>query len=294
MTSLVRCYQGSVNRWECDENDHLNVRFFMQKTMEALHIGLIELGLVPPDQRAHINSYVQSQHLRFLAEARVAAPISGFIGVLSVQSNQIRVLTELCHSSTNQVLMASIHELVLPTDNNQARRVSVVKCPAYAGSRGIADEASTYRNLSIEEALGKGFASTGHGVIQQDECEDGELGWYQYMGRVSDSVPNLWAQVAPLNDPVGSAETHGRAVLEYRLDFAGRLKQGHRFKTIAGITGMAGKTLQFTHLTFDLESNLCMLTSTAVSIILNLQTRKSEALSDQHLSALKPFLIQAS
>lgn len=29
-------FRGSVNRWECDENDHLNVRFFVEKHWQSL------------------------------------------------------------------------------------------------------------------------------------------------------------------------------------------------------------------------------------------------------------------
>ena len=35
-------YRGSVNRWECDENDHLNVRFCEQKLYQTLLSGLLE------------------------------------------------------------------------------------------------------------------------------------------------------------------------------------------------------------------------------------------------------------
>ena len=34
-------YRGSVNRWECDENDHLNVRFCEQKLYQTLLSGLL-------------------------------------------------------------------------------------------------------------------------------------------------------------------------------------------------------------------------------------------------------------
>ena len=30
------CLQTSVNRWECDENDHLNVRFFVRMAWESI------------------------------------------------------------------------------------------------------------------------------------------------------------------------------------------------------------------------------------------------------------------
>lgn len=293
MASLISCYQGSVNRWECDENDHLNVRFFLQKTMETLHLGLVELGLVPAGQRARINDFIQSQHVRFLAEARIAAPITGLIGVLDIQENHVRVLTELRHTGTDKILMATVHDLALSFDGRQADRLSLVDHPSHAGSRGIPDAVSAYGRLSMEEALDAGFTFAGAGIVQQNECENGELSWYQYMGRISDSVPNFWVRIAPEDDYITSAETHGRAVLEYRMDFADRLKQGERFKSLSGLTGVSGKVLNFSHLIFSLETGNCVLCNTAVSITLNLQTRKSEALPDDIIQRIKQFLIQA-
>ena len=34
-------YRGSVNRWECDENDHMNVRYCVEKLYETFVAGLI-------------------------------------------------------------------------------------------------------------------------------------------------------------------------------------------------------------------------------------------------------------
>ena len=34
-------YRGSVNRWECDENDHMNVRYCVEKLYETFFAGLI-------------------------------------------------------------------------------------------------------------------------------------------------------------------------------------------------------------------------------------------------------------
>ncbi|GIS19885.1 MAG: hypothetical protein CM15mP120_18010 [Pseudomonadota bacterium] len=36
---MLLSYRGSVNRWECDENDHLNVRFCEQKLWQTLAGG---------------------------------------------------------------------------------------------------------------------------------------------------------------------------------------------------------------------------------------------------------------
>ena len=65
--SLVPCYRGSVNAWECDENDHLNVRFYLAKTNQGLPFALDAIGL-PAAALARIDAHprIRAQHVRFL------------------------------------------------------------------------------------------------------------------------------------------------------------------------------------------------------------------------------------
>ena len=76
-SSLTPVFFGSVNRWECDENDHLNVRFFAQKIQQTLQFGLIEAGLATPDNVLSVCRCIKNKHMRFIAEARMAVPIVG-------------------------------------------------------------------------------------------------------------------------------------------------------------------------------------------------------------------------
>ena len=45
--ALVPCYRGCVNAWECDENDHLNVRFYLSKANQGLPFALEAIGMPP-------------------------------------------------------------------------------------------------------------------------------------------------------------------------------------------------------------------------------------------------------
>jgi acyl-CoA thioester hydrolase len=38
-------YRGSVNAWECDENLHMNVRFFASRAMEGLAFLAAAIGM---------------------------------------------------------------------------------------------------------------------------------------------------------------------------------------------------------------------------------------------------------
>ena len=71
-------YRGSVNRWECDENDHLNVRFCEQKLYQTLLSGLLEHQCLSAEDLAHLPNLIRRQHIRFQAESRLAAPLGGY------------------------------------------------------------------------------------------------------------------------------------------------------------------------------------------------------------------------
>jgi len=71
-------YRGSVNRWECDENDHLNVRFCEHKLYQTLVSGLLANGCIDSEDVPSLPARIARQHIRFQAESRIAAPLGGY------------------------------------------------------------------------------------------------------------------------------------------------------------------------------------------------------------------------
>ena len=72
----VEVWRGSVATWECDAMGHLNVGFYVAKSMEGLAGLAAELGMpdaFAADARATL--IVREQHIRFLREARPDAPL---------------------------------------------------------------------------------------------------------------------------------------------------------------------------------------------------------------------------
>src|SRR2546421_309752 len=67
----VEVWRGSVAMWECDAMGHLNVGFYVAKSVEGLAALAAELGMpgaFAADARATL--IVREQHIRFLREAR--------------------------------------------------------------------------------------------------------------------------------------------------------------------------------------------------------------------------------
>jgi hypothetical protein len=69
----VPCFWGSVNQWECDENDHLNVRFYAHKVHQAIQVLLAQRGGLA--RRPPPPAPGGTLHIRFLREARSATPL---------------------------------------------------------------------------------------------------------------------------------------------------------------------------------------------------------------------------
>ena len=103
--SLVPCYRGSVNAWECDENDHLNVRFYLAKANQGLPFVLDAIGL-PAAALLKMDAHprIRAQHVRFLKEARPAVPLTVYAGLVAHQDHQLTLYAEVRHSLNGEVM----------------------------------------------------------------------------------------------------------------------------------------------------------------------------------------------
>ena len=79
-------YRGSVNRWECDENDHMNVRYCVEKLYETFIAGLIMTKNNCATEVKDSYPGIKRVHIRFQNEARLSAPLSGHFYGLSRSS----------------------------------------------------------------------------------------------------------------------------------------------------------------------------------------------------------------
>ena len=271
-------YKGSVNRWECDENDHMNVRFYSRKLAEALYAAVSGLGLAKMLTFEEVIQRLSSQHIKYLREARVADPLEGYSGVVANNS----VMTEIRNSSTGEVLCTALNKLI---DMDLTIDLAL---PEHAAPRGLRDPELRFAGISMAEAKEIGFRSIGRGVIHQDECmSNGYLQIHNYMGRFSDSMPNLWGVLYP----EATTETEGGAVLEDRMDYTRPLKAGDCYELVSGFREAGSKTIRFAHLLFDMNSKQCCVSSESIGVRMDLVERKAKTISTLMKANLEKMLI---
>ncbi len=297
--SLVDTYRGSVNTWECDENNHQNVRFYLAKMHQGLILGLTKLGLTEPANAAALLKSVTSHHIRFLREAQVAVPQLIRCGVVDYQPGQRLTLLSLMYNNNTGELSASfITELRLDATNSALLKpnafVETVELPVDAQPRGVTARNSDYAELSAQQALKLGFHEVGAGVISAAECgRDGDIELFQVMGRMSDGMPNLWALFQSEAEQQARSEgLTGGAVLEYRLTFHQTISAGTQISQLAGIHGLGNKTQNICHLIYDAANGQLLVSAEALSISMDLTSRKSIAIPAARRERINSLLLQ--
>lgn len=283
-------FRGSVNRWECDENDHLNVRFFVEKHWQSVCAAAVRIGLPAVTNPDNYISALKSQHIRFLAEARLSTPISGYVGVVGVSDDRVEVLTELRHSFTQTPLSTCLHSLQM----DLTAPADIGDVPEHAQPRGIAPTDLPHAALSLQAALEKGFFTVGKGMPTSEECTAAsQMRVHHYMGRVSDAMPHLWGRFESASATSDDDEPveEGGAVLEYRMHYHRPLFCGDTFEIVSGVRDVSAKVQQFAHLMYHAGDGHIAVSAQAAAVRMDLKLRRAIALPEDRLAVLRQQLI---
>lgn len=276
-------YRGSVNSWECDENDHLNVRFFVAKANQGLPFVLAELGCTCSAlQGMGARPRVLRQHMRFLREARMATPLAVHAGISRHHPDGLSVFSEVRHSLTGAVLATLVTDVALFAPDG--RRVSVpppraeLRCevPEHGRARGVTGDGPC--RPPPRGALAElGFVEISRGCVGAAECDaHGELEPFQYVGRVADGAVNLMARFQTEEELARRGEgIEGGAVVEFRIVHHAPLRAGSLFTIQSGLRSVSRRTQHVIHLFFDEEARECVASCDVIAVAIDLRARKS-------------------
>jgi len=289
----MEVWRGSVATWECDAMGHLNVGFYVAKSMEGL-IGLAaELGMpqaFTPEAPATL--IVREQHIRFVREAHPGAPLHMTGGVVEMGEDEARVLLLLRHRTGE--LAASFQTVVahataregraFPWPERVRRRAEAlaVEVPAQAAPKSIPlDPIASQASLGRAEALG--LKRTALGAVRAGDCDAfGRMRTELMMARISDGIPHFFDGQRP-----GAAEGGARvggAALEYRLVHLDWPRAGDRVELRSGPAGGDARFRRLIHWLLDPATGQPWGVAEAIAVSFDLETRKIITLSDEALA----------
>lgn len=285
------CFLGSVNRWECDENDHLNVRFYAQKINQAVAIFLEDSSLRSADVQ------ITGQHIRFVQEARIAAPLRVDCGLISASSGRWDILSLMCHNLTGTPVAGFITRVqgpALAERNAGDEPEIVVEVPDWAAARGVQPDDPFPLPESPTAAEEAGFRMMGRGRIAAAECDTTGVALAEvYIGRISDGMPNLWAFTTDaVEQEQRQSGALGGAALEYQLDIIRPLGVDDVFRHLSGIREIGNKTQHMVHLLINESRAEVAVRAEAVGVAMDLETRKAVPVSTARRAQLETLRVR--
>jgi acyl-CoA thioester hydrolase len=265
--------RSSVNTWECDENDHLNVQFYSRRFDEAArHFALTAEG-----GRADMALPVW-RHLRYHKELRVAAPYhveSAVIGDGPFSGSAVHFMR---HSETGQLAATAIDA---PDGLAHADAIGHAEA-SEAHPRGIRTPPPT--PLDKAAILARGGVMCYRGIVWPADCDvHGRMTEQHYMARSSDSAPHLWCHAGP---PQSWFDTNffGRAVIEARITRHGPAMAGDALVLHSSIGRSGARTLRLRHEMSRADNAAPVATIEVVSIVLDRKARKAAVLPEPFAS----------
>ncbi len=282
-------YRGSVNTWECDDGGHLNVRFHVERAM----IGLAHLARALEMPRAFTPAAGATlapleAHIRFLKEARPGAPLTMHGGVVAMREADAEICLDMRHADgapascftlkIAHVDTRSFRPFAWSERSRAAAKRLRVAVPAHGKPRSVDLAAAPSAEASLQRAIEVGAARIGATMVQPDQCDGfGRLRGEHFVGRVSDSVPNLLAQFRQESADANGAGEPAGAVVEARFVYRYFPRAGDLIEVRSGIAEIGEKTLRLVHWLCDPESGGVWASMEAVALTFDTVTRKAIA-----------------
>jgi acyl-CoA thioester hydrolase len=282
-------YQGSVNTWECDEGGHLNIRFHLERAMIGLAHFARHLELPRAYTAAAGSTLVPVEaHIRFLKEARPGAPLTMHGGVVKLGENDATLCLDMRHGDGAPASCFTIRVAHAETRgfrpfpwsarSRAAAKKLTASLGAHAKPRSV-DMNAPLADVSRDRALELGATRVGATMVLPEHCDAfGRMRGEHFVGRISDSVPNLlaqWRQEAKA-DNNGAVEPAG-AVVEARLAFRRFPRAGDLIEVHTGIAEVGEKTMRLVHWLVDPEGGGAWGSMEAVTLTFDTTTRKTIA-----------------
>jgi acyl-CoA thioester hydrolase len=298
-------YQGSVNTWECDEGGHLNVRFHLERAM----IGLAHMGHALGVSRAFTGRAGSTlvpleAHVRFLREARPGAPLVMHGGVIKLGEDDAMVCLDMRHgdgapASAFTVRVAHVDTRTFrpfPWSARTRAAANMLQCPLPVHARPRSIDLSQHPGeVSRDRAIEVGAARIGATMVSPDQCDAfGRMRGEHFVGRISDSVPNLLAQWRQQSAASVSGETKvepAGAVVEARVVFRRFPHSGDLIEVFSGVAEVGEKTLRLVHWLVDPESGVAWASMEAVALTFDIATRKTIAPSQEQRAAMRSRIV---
>lgn len=298
---MITLWQGSANTWDCDEMGHMNVRPYVEKAMEGIGRFAHEIALPGAFQENAASTLVpRRQHIRYMREVLPGRPLSMQGCVIDWGDDWVELYQEMRHGDATPA--AAIRTRLSHAEVRSAKpfpwtarsreRIAALTAspPAQTAPRSLEPDGEILPGEAVTQAAAEkaGAPVIGAGMVLPAQVDvHGRMWAPWFIGRVSDSVPNLLFDWRERVAGMSGGERQGGAVLEYRLAYRRWPRMGDLFEIRTGLNRVEEKFHSLVHWMLDPETGEAWMTSEAVAVTFDLDTRKILPTSREQMRELE-------
>ncbi len=281
MIGPIETIRDTVNSWECDENDHINVKSYAARFDIAVRTFLVEAGWQIPHRIARV--------IRYHAELRGGEPVHGTTGMIAFESGEIGLEHRLYASQREGAVLTATAVDILPDVSRDD--LSAFDLPA-PSEDALPKGGSVYLAPMPEPSLLDGLATTFRGVIPTtafsapvENANGARILDHHLVGMISDAATHAWA-LAGADDAWLRGRNWGRAAVQLQLTYGARPQAGDVVAIRTGLRTRSSKTISYRHHLVNVMRDELIAVADITSLMLNLQTRRAMPWPDDKLDHL--------
>ncbi|MBZ0164385.1 MAG: acyl-ACP thioesterase [Notoacmeibacter sp.] len=266
--NFIETHRSFVNTWECDENAHMNVQFYLKRFDEAARFFRLFAG-----DGDTSGALPRVRHVRFHAELAAARS-------MTIESSVI---------DNGAFAGWTVH--LMKENSSGELSATAIDGPSTGGSGDVrVSEDSIFQALprslvaephvprSGDAVLQLGGLVAHRCIVQPGECSaNGEMLQQFYISRFTDGAPHAWDH-AGIGTRWLFENGFGRVAVELKISHHAAARAGDAVILYSRLETTGEKLLRLYHELVRAKDGAALATGEVVALVLDLKTRKSVAL----------------
>lgn len=267
---MATTHRGFVNTWECDENDHWNVQFYMRALQQASEILAVRAGQPNPGART-----APCRHVRYHRELRAGASLIVRSGLVTQGGFAGTVVHRLENSETGELSATAIdHPGYRITDLPHAMPDEVEPALPRGVTPGPQDPEDTVPLLARGQAIESHLSVVG----DWETGVDGDLLADRILARFSDSAAHVWSHAGVTGQWL-EENGLGRVAVELKLMRFAPIRAGQALIQVSWVADLQEKTLLLAHQIEDCKTRQPLAGGQVRGLLMDLADRRAVSLA---------------
>lgn len=269
---MIETHLSFTLPWECDENGHMNVQFFLKRFEEANQV-ILSTYADPQTDTAKEDAY----HIRFHREVHAGDATKIASTKLNNELNDDRIVHYLIRLTDNTICAScinrsTVHKMIDSSANEVERDM--------AEPHGL--DAVCIDNQQIEKLFEAYPAMTSNiSLVRSDDLRAiGTLFPSRIVSRFSDAAPHIWENFGITSSWL-KENNFGRVAVEMQLNVLGKPALGTSLRLHSSVSEVAEKTFKIVHALKSIETKEILAVGAVRCLVMDLNTRKACSLPNK-------------